>query len=592
MSNSMIADDVEPSRAAAAKAAARAFVAEQPSSIKIGVVTFSSTASVVQPPTDVKDGRPCRDQAALARAVARRSDGRSSRRSNAIAGKPVRVDLESLAEGGDPGSVEFLGSSAVLLLSDGENTSALDPRAVSEVAAEAGVRLFPIGVGSENGAVVEVDGFNVATHLDEPLLRELARRSSGTYFRAENAESLEEIYSSVDLELTLSGDDMEITALLAGAGLLCFVFAAALSMVWFGRAAVAMGFLWAWALTALVAIPVAVAIYVWLQRRKRRFAVRYPSLSLVRDALPRRSRWRRHLPFALLVTSAAALVVALARPQVTVTVPIGSTTIVLALDVSRSMCATDVDPNRMSVATEAARYFIEEQPEGTRFGIVAFVGDRPDRRTADDRRERLTGAIERLTTSIGTAIGSAVLKSIDALAEVNPDVAPSTVDLSDDRASDGPPGAVRTSRTSSSCSPTGRTRGASTRWSRPEQAADRQARVYTIGFGTTEDVPLVCTRDQLGGFETNDSFGTGPGGIDPRQFLYIDEPTLRSIADTTGGEYYRAANADRLVEVFEELPARVEQQEQEREISVGFVGAGVLLALFAVGLSLWWNRYP
>ena len=235
MSNSMIADDVEPSRAAAAKAAARAFVAEQPSSIKIGVVTFSSTASVVQPPTDVK--------ADVLAAIKRLSPGGGTSLGRAIltsleaiVGKPVRVDLESLAEGGDPGSVEFLGSSAVLLLSDGENTSALDPRAVSEVAAEAGVRLFPIGVGSENGAVVEVDGFNVATHLDEPLLRALARRSSGTYFRAENAESLEEIYSSVDLELTLSGDDMEITALLAGAGLLCFVFAAALSMVWFGRA--------------------------------------------------------------------------------------------------------------------------------------------------------------------------------------------------------------------------------------------------------------------------------------------------------------------------------------------------------------------
>ena len=353
-----------------------------------------------------------------------------------------------------------------------------------------------------------------------------------------------------------------------------------------------MGFLWAWALTALVAIPVAVAIYVWLQRRKRRFAVRYPSLSLVRDSLPRRSRWRRHLPFALLVTSAAALVVALARPQVTVTVPIGSTTIVLALDVSRSMCATDVDPNRMSVATEAARSFIEEQPEGTRFGVVAFSETAHIVVPPTTDRERLTGAIERLVTSIGTAIGSAVLKSIDALAEVNPDVAPSTVDLSDDRASDGPPRGgpyipdIIVLLTD----------GANTRGIDPlvaaRQAADRQARVYTIGFGTTEDVPLVCTRDQLGGFETNDSFGTGPGGIDPRQFLYIDEPTLRSIADTTGGEYYRAANADRLVEVFEELPARVEQQEQEREISVGFVGVGVLLALFAVGLSLWWNRYP
>ena len=103
------------------------------------------------------------------------------------------------------------------------------------------------------------------------------------------------------------------------------------------------------------------------------------------------------------------------------------------------MCATDVDPNRLSVATEAARSFIEEQPEGTRFGIVAFSETAQIVVPPTTDRERLTGAIERLVTSIGTAIGSAVLKSIDALAEVNPDVAPSTVDLSGDRAPDGPP---------------------------------------------------------------------------------------------------------------------------------------------------------
>jgi Ca-activated chloride channel family protein len=290
------------------------------------------------------------------------------------------------------------------------------------------------------------------------------------------------------------------------------------------------------------------------------------------------------------LTSAALLILALARPQVTVSVPIGSTTVVLALDASRSMCATDVDPNRMSVATEAARSFIEEQPEGTQFGVVAFSETARIVVPATSDRERLTDAIERLTTSIGTAIGSAVLKSIDALAEVNPDVAPSTVDLSDDRARRGPQDGAYIPDIIVLL-----TDGANTRGIDPlvaaEQAADRRTRVYTIGFGTTEDVPLVCTRDQLGGFES-DTFGTGPPGGVPGQYLYIDEPTLRSIAETTGGEYYRAANADQLVEVFDELPARVEQQEQEREISVGFVGVGALLALGAIGLSFWWNRYP
>jgi Ca-activated chloride channel family protein len=234
MSNSMIADDLEPSRATAAKDAARAFVAEQPSSIRIGVVSFSSAAFVVQPPTDVK--------ADLLAAIRRLSPeggtsiGRAILTSlDAIAGEPVAVDPEALREGDDPGRVEFLGSAAVVLLTDGENTSQLDPFAVSDVAAEAGVRVFPIGVGSESGAVVEVDGFNVATRLDEPLLREVAERSDGSYFRAEDAADLGDIYSSIDLQLTVSGEEEEITSILAGVGLLVFMVAAAFSMLWFGR---------------------------------------------------------------------------------------------------------------------------------------------------------------------------------------------------------------------------------------------------------------------------------------------------------------------------------------------------------------------
>ncbi len=254
-----------------------------------------------------------------------------------------------------------------------------------------------------------------------------------------------------------------------------------------------MSFLWSWALVALIAIPIAIAVYVWLQRRKRKFAVRYASLSLIRDAQPRRSSWRRHLPFALLLLGSAGLVLALARPQVTVSVPIGSTTIILALDASRSMCATDVDPNRMSVATDAARSFVSDQPEGTRFGLVAFAGTAQIVVPPTTDRERLMDSIDGLSTSIGTAIGSAVLRSIDALAEVNPDVAPSTVDLSDGPARDGP-------RVRGQYIPdiiVLLTDGANTRGIDPltaaEQAADRRARVYTIGFGSTRDVALVCT---------------------------------------------------------------------------------------------------
>jgi Ca-activated chloride channel homolog len=360
-----------------------------------------------------------------------------------------------------------------------------------------------------------------------------------------------------------------------------------------------MHFTWSWALMGLLIVPLLIALYLLFLRRKRKFAVQYASLSLIREALPGRSRWRRHLPFALLMLSIAALVLAFARPQATVTISTGRTSIILALDVSRSMCATDVDPNRMAVAQEAAREFVDDQPSGTRIGIVAFAGAAQVVVAPTDDKDRLVEAIEGLTTSVGTVIGGAILESIDALSEVNPEVAPSTVDLSDDEPSSEPR------------PPTGDyvpdivvllTDGANTRGIDPidaaEQAADRRVRVYTIGFGTTDPGNLVCTPEQLGG-EFGGQFGapggpgiggSGPGGIS--QFLLIDEATLESIAEVTGGEYYAAENSDELVDVFEELPSRVVRQDEEREITVAFVAVGALLALGAVGLSLWWNRYP
>ena len=233
-SNSMMADDLKPTRLKAAKRAAMEFVDSQPSTIKIGVVAFSSAAFEVQAPTDIKDD---------VRAAIRRlkpeggtSLGHAILTSlNSIKGKPLAVDPEALADGGGSEAVEFLGSSAVVLLTDGENTSQLDPLEVTQLAADAGVRIYSIGVGSEEGAVVEIEGFNVATRLDEELLKEIADLSSGTYFRAEDATSLKEIYGAIDLQLTINGEDTEVTAILAGVGLLFFLIAGALSMVWFGR---------------------------------------------------------------------------------------------------------------------------------------------------------------------------------------------------------------------------------------------------------------------------------------------------------------------------------------------------------------------
>ena len=359
-----------------------------------------------------------------------------------------------------------------------------------------------------------------------------------------------------------------------------------------------MNFLWPWLLLFLLIIPLSIAIYIWMLRRRRKFAVRYSSLSLIREALPKSARWRQHLPFALFLLGLTSLIGAFARPVAEVEVPLSRTTIILALDISRSMCATDVEPNRLAVAQDAALEFVEEQADGTQIGLVAFAGFAELVVPPTNDKEVLREAIATLTTSLGTAIGSATLKSIDAISEVNTAVPPSGVNLqTDDTVNElaevyQPDIIVLL------------TDGANSQGPLPldaaQQAADRQVRVYTIGFGTDEIPEMVCTQAQLGGDAFNGRFGGGGfgggfgggGGGNFRRFLVIDEETLQGVADMTGGEYYRAESADQLLDVFEELPTQIILQKEAIEISVFFVLAAVVLLGTAVFLSLKWRRYP
>lgn len=362
-----------------------------------------------------------------------------------------------------------------------------------------------------------------------------------------------------------------------------------------------MSLLWPYALLFFLLIPLLIAAYLWMLRRKRKFAVRFASLSLVRAALPKRSRWRQHLPFALFVTSIAALVMGMTRPQAVVSVPLSRTSIILALDVSRSMCATDVPPNRLTVAQEAVRNFIEDQADGTQIGIVAFAGYAQLIVPPTTDKEALTGAIDNLTTSLGTAIGSATLASIDALSEINPDVLPAHIDLSEEINRDE----VWSSEDYVPDIVVLLTDGAASRGVDPivgaAQAADRRVRVYTIGFGTTEPQEMVCSREQLGSDALGNNFGGGGRGGNNfggggfgnfRRFIVLDEPTLQEIATITGGDYYRAEDADQLLDVFRNLPTQIVLQEENIEISAAFAAVGALLASVGVGLSLLWNRYP
>ncbi|MBL7495108.1 VWA domain-containing protein [Frankia sp. CNm7] len=351
-----------------------------------------------------------------------------------------------------------------------------------------------------------------------------------------------------------------------------------------------MSLTWPWALLTLAALPLLWAVVWWGRRRRRRAAVRVTSVALVRVALPGRTRWHRRVPVALLVLGLATLGLGAARPQARVPVAANSTTILLALDVSRSMCSTDVTPNRLTAAAEAAADFIRAQPGGSRIGLVTFAGVAGLLVPPTDDTDELLGALESLTTSRGTAIGQGILTSIDAIAEVDPSVAPIGVPLDEGDAQGDYAANVIVVLTD----------GANTQGVEPqtaaEQAAARRLRVFTIGFGTTTPSPPVCASSQIGedAFGPGGGFGGGPGGgggrFGDRSPLTIDEGALREVADATGGMYYRAQNAGELQEALAALPRNITVTYQHKDIAALFAGIGGLLVAAAVALSLWWNR--
>ena len=194
-----------------------------------------------------------------------------------------------------------------------------------------------------------------------------------------------------------------------------------------------MSFSWPWALLALLVIPLVFAAW-WLTRRsRRRSVVRVTSLALVRTAMPGRSRWRRHIPVALLTLGLAVLAVGAARPQATVPVASSSATIMLALDVSGSMCSTDVKPNRITAAEQATSAFVKSQTGGPRIGLVAFASTAVVLVPPSADTKQLLSAVGGLTTSFGTAIGEGILTSLDAIAQIDPSVAPTGATASRDR---------------------------------------------------------------------------------------------------------------------------------------------------------------
>ena len=345
-----------------------------------------------------------------------------------------------------------------------------------------------------------------------------------------------------------------------------------------------MDWLWPDLLLLLGSLPLIVASYIWMLRWRRRFIVRYSSLSLVQAALPDRSWLRRHLPFVLFVVALASLLIALGRPVAPVAILSDQTTIILTLDISRSMCLRDISPTRLQAAKLAALSFVGEQAESAQIGVVAFAGFAELAQAPTTDLRLLEKAITNLNTQPKTAIGSAILTSLDAIAEIDERVAPTSAQeesnlprvpeegyvphvivlLTDGASNAGPPPL-----------------------SAAQQAMERGVRIYPISYGTKNSPLIHCGNslgDDLSGGPGSESQSEGGGsGAGP------DEATLQQIAEMTGGKFYSATSAAELQMVFENLGDYIVMTNQMMEVSVVFAAVAALMTLAALVLSSLWH---
>jgi len=366
-----------------------------------------------------------------------------------------------------------------------------------------------------------------------------------------------------------------------------------------------MTFLWPGVLLLLLSIPLSIAVYVWILRRRKRFAVRYSSLSLVRAALPRYSWIRRHLPFVLFLLSLSSLLVAMARPASYVRLPANEATIILAMDVSRSMRQQDISPSRIEAAQSAALSFVRSQAPGTQIGIVAFSGYAEMIQSPTNDPAALRVAIESLTLGRGTAIGRGILRSLEMIANIDDDVLPvtgeGTVTHQGSDAGDNPPTASRPGVYAPAIIVL-LTDGVNTTGPQPIEAAQeavvRGIRTYTIGFGTVNAAEVQGSEQSNGGGQSGPGVvGGGQQQSDIHPFggwfrRGMDEETLKMVAAMTGGEYYSAESSSELDKVFRSLPTHLITRTETTEVTVFFAAAGAFLAVLAIGLSLLWHPIP
>lgn len=334
----------------------------------------------------------------------------------------------------------------------------------------------------------------------------------------------------------------------------------------------------------LLLVPALLATYVLLLRRRKQAVIRYSSLGLIREAMTPGHRIRRHIPPFLFLLAMIAAIVAMARPTARITLPSHQQTIILAVDVSLSMGAADVDPNRITAAQAAARAFVEERPDDVRIGLVAFGGSAVLAQLPTNDREDLLAAIGRFQLQRGTATGSALYAALAALLpdagidlqslDFKGPLRNSARDLPRDSArkperkevTPVAPGSFETGAIILMSD--GRRTIGPDPLEAAKMVADRGVRVFTVGFGTKE--------------------GAVVGGEGWSIYVRLDEETLQAIADITHGEYFHAGTAEDLKKVYRELNARLVLERKDLEISFLFAAAAAILLVASAMLSLLW----
>ncbi|MEO3802557.1 VWA domain-containing protein [Nonomuraea sp. B1E8] len=304
----------------------------------------------------------------------------------------------------------------------------------------------------------------------------------------------------------------------------------------------------------LLLIPVALlaVAYVLMSLRRSAYAVRFTNLDLLDRVAPRSPGWRRHLPAAALLLMFALVVVGFARPTAEVRVPRERATIMVAFDVSASMSATDVSPDRFSAARQAARQFVEGLPERFNLGLVSFSSSASVAVPPTTDRQAVLSALGRLSTASGTAIGEAVYSSLEAIASL-------------DSEEEAPPAHIVL--LSDGSNTTGRTLNDAA-----AEASSRGVPVTTIAYGTANGTI------SLSGQEVP---------------VPVDGPALRGLAEAAGGGFYEAASGSELQAVYEDIGTSVGYRTEQQEVWQWFVAAGLICGLIAAVTSMvWFSRLP